>query len=41
MKLCPVGDVWNEFCRRNEVAEGMDWLREVRQYEEKILPERR
>ena len=40
MKLCPVGDVWNEFCQRHQVARGMDWLKEVRSYEEKILPER-
>ena len=37
-KTMPTGAVWDEFCRRNEVA--IDWMKEVRSYEEVVLSKR-
>jgi L-rhamnose isomerase len=36
----PFGEVWNEFCRRQDVPLGFDWMREVKRYEQKILAAR-
>jgi|TARA_B100001093_G_C26776153_1_gene992488 L-rhamnose isomerase len=36
-KLLPVGEVWNEFCLRKNVPQGMDWLKEVKEYEKTVL----
>ncbi len=40
-KTLPAGQVWDEFCRRNNVPEGMDWLKEVEAYEKSVLSKRR
>ncbi|MFV0559215.1 MAG: L-rhamnose isomerase [Enterococcus sp.] len=40
LKDFPYGDVWNYFCELNNVPVGLDWLNEVRVYEEQVLRER-
>ena len=40
MKTLPYGDVWEEYLSRNRFA-GSDWFEAVRDYENKILKERR
>ena len=40
MKTLPYGDVWEEYLSRNHFA-GSDWFEAVRDYENKILKERR
>ncbi len=37
LKALPCGDVWEEFCQRQEVPVGMQWIAEVRAYEESTL----
>ena len=36
----PFGAVWDEFCRREGVPLGLDWLQEVRSYEARVLSKR-
>lgn len=40
LKFCPVGDVWNEFCRRNGIDGTEGWFEEVRRYEQDVLAKR-
>ncbi|WP_184020931.1 L-rhamnose isomerase [Haloferula luteola] len=40
MKTFPLGAVWDEFCRRNDVPVGPQWISEVRQYENDVLSQR-
>ena len=40
LKDFPYSDVWNYFCLQNGAPVGLDWLTEVRAYEEKVLVER-
>ncbi len=40
LKTLPLGAVWDEFCLRQEVPAGMDWLDEIRTYERDVLSER-
>jgi L-rhamnose isomerase len=40
LKTLPFGAVWEEFCARQEVPAGLDWIGEVRAYEEAVLSER-
>ena len=40
MKTLPYGDVWEEYLRRNKFA-GADWFEKVRDYERKVLKERK
>lgn len=40
LKTYPFGAVWDYYCLTNDVPVGMDWLTEVRNYEEKILSKR-
>lgn len=40
LKDFPYTDVWNYFCLQNNVPVGLDWLTEVRQYEEDVLSKR-
>jgi L-rhamnose isomerase len=35
-KSLPFGEVWNEFCRRQDVPGGFDWMDTVKQYEAKV-----
>ena len=39
-KTFPLGDVWDEYCKRQGVPEGTDWLREVEKYENEVLSKR-
>ncbi len=39
-KTLPFGAVWNEFCRRQDVPAGADWISEVAEYERTVLAER-
>ncbi len=40
MKIMPFGDVWNYYCLKNEVPAGCDYIKEIRNYEEKVLSKR-
>ena len=40
MKTLPYGDVWEEYLKRNNFA-GADWFDKVRDYERKVLKERK
>ena len=37
MKMFPVGDVWNEFCRRNGTPDEICWFDDVVAYEKNVL----
>ena len=37
LKDFPYSDIWNYFCLKNHVPIGLDWLQEVRAYEEEVL----
>ena len=39
-RALPFGEVWNEFCRRQDVPVGIAWMDSVKQYEGKILAHR-
>lgn len=40
LKDFPYSDVWNYFCLKNNVPVGLDWLKEVQDYEAEILKTR-
>ena len=40
-KTLPFGEIWKEYCSRCQVHGDGEWLEEVRQYEKKILKERK
>jgi L-rhamnose isomerase len=40
LKALPFGAVWEEFCARQNVPGGLDWIGEVRAYEETVLSAR-
>jgi L-rhamnose isomerase len=40
IKTLPAGAVWDEYCARQEVPVGMDWMNEVRGYEKTVLSRR-
>jgi L-rhamnose isomerase len=39
-KLLPLGAVWNEFCRRQNVPEDGRWLPQIKAYEAAVLVKR-
>ncbi len=39
-RMLPAGAVWAEFCRRNNCPEDIEWLAEVRRYENEVLSSR-
>lgn len=39
-KSLPFGAVWDEFCKRNNVPVGLDWLSVVKNYEKTVLAKR-
>jgi L-rhamnose isomerase len=39
-KTMPFGAVWNEFCRREEVPAGSNWIADVAAYERSVLSKR-
>ena len=36
LKSFPFGAVWDEFCQRNNVPVGLDWMDEIRRYEKDV-----
>ena len=40
MKTMPLGDVWDEYLRREGVPSGMEWFEKIRAYENEILVKR-
>ena len=40
LKTYPIGDIWDEYCRRAGVPVREDWLKTVRQYETNVLSKR-
>lgn len=40
-KMMPLGDVWEEFCRRNGVMETADWFEEIKRCETNVLVNRK
>ena len=40
-KSLPWGEVWAEYCRRQDVPENEKWLAAVQQYERQVLAERK
>ncbi|NMB43209.1 MAG: L-rhamnose isomerase, partial [Clostridiales bacterium] len=40
LKLYPVGDVWNYYCKINNVPQREDWFNEIKEYEENVLSKR-
>jgi L-rhamnose isomerase len=40
-KTLPFGPVWDEYCARMGVPVGMDWMKEVKAYENKVLAKRK
>ncbi len=40
LKTFPMGDIWNEYCEKQKVPVGMDWIKEVEIYEAEILSKR-
>ena len=39
-KTLPFGAVWDEYCRRNDVPLGPQWMAEVKSYEKSVLADR-
>lgn len=37
LKTYPFGDVWEEYCRREGVLRGSEWLKEIQRYEKEVL----
>ena len=40
LKTLPIGAVWEEYCRRQDVPGGAAWLNEVKKYESEVLSQR-
>lgn len=40
IKICPFGDIWEEFCRRNNICSDKTWYEEIKVYEETVLKQR-
>lgn len=40
LKDFPFADVWNYFCEINDVPVGLDWFKEAKDYEDKVLSKR-
>lgn len=41
LKMFPFGDVWDEFCKRNNVPQRAEWIPVVKEYETTVLAGRR
>ena len=39
-KSLPAGAVWDYYCLKNDIPVGMDWYRQVKQYEADVLSKR-
>lgn len=40
VKTYPFGDIWDEFCRRNNVISNEDWYKDIEEYEKNVLLKR-
>jgi L-rhamnose isomerase len=40
MKAMPFGAVWNYYCMKSKVPVGLDYIEEIKSYEEKVLSKR-
>ncbi len=40
-KMMPIGDVWDEFCKRENMASNESWYEEVEAYEKEVLIKRK
>lgn len=40
LKLYPIGDVWDAFCKNNHVPPNIEWYDEVKKYEDNVLLKR-
>jgi L-rhamnose isomerase len=40
LKIYPFGDIWDEYCRRQQVPVGIEWFPKVQQYEADVLSRR-
>ncbi len=40
IKMLPLGDVWEEYCRRCNVPTGSAWLDDIKKYEQDVLLKR-
>ena len=41
LKLYPLGDVWNEYCRQCGVESDQSWFEKVKIYEKDVLSQRK
>lgn len=41
LKTLPFGDVWEEYCRRQNAKNGIDWFSDVKKYEKEVLAKRK
>ena len=40
MKMLPIGDIWDEYCKECGVAGDMSWFDDVMKYEADVLSKR-
>ena len=40
IKTYPMGDIWEEFCKQNNVIATEEWFNEIKTYEKEILSKR-
>ncbi len=40
IKMCPFGDVWEEYCRRCGVPARSEWFEDIKKYEQEVLLKR-
>ena len=40
LKAMPWGAVWDRYCETKDVPVGMDWMKETKDYESKVLSKR-
>lgn len=40
IKMYPIGEVWNEYCRQCNVPDNLDWFDKVQNYEKEVLLKR-
>jgi L-rhamnose isomerase len=41
LKTMPFGAVWDYYCQKADVPVGIDWLKEVKEYEAKVTSKRK
>lgn len=40
VKTLPFGDIWNEYLKRQGIADGFEWIEKVKDYEKEVLSKR-